>query len=206
MGGGVHVRDPSMLQPPPSSFLFFRKWCVGAYVPPGSSLLPEQQKETTAVPTWCVFLPLRLLFLSMKAKKEKTEAELWVNVCLCVCVCVWLYGSVYADPSNMWPYGVKKNKPGNVFCPAVALLQRHQLSYNDVILGTWKHTHILTKPDPLSVFLYYVRKNEHWDPVLCGSTWITSRGQRAHNQNTFFHTQIVEYRHNEDCVTQSKEE
>lgn len=93
----------------------------------------------------------------MKAKEEKTETELWVNVCVCV---VWLYGSVYADPSNAWWYGalvkgqslpISQNSQktntrqrflsySRIIAKKSLLMHWKKKEMKDVAWGTYKHT------------------------------------------------------------------
>lgn len=81
-------------------FLFFRKRCVGAYVPAAAHCyLSSRRKQLQFLLD--VFLCLfGFCSISMKAKEEKTDINLWVRVCV-----VWLNVPVYVHSSYMWWYG-----------------------------------------------------------------------------------------------------
>lgn len=131
-------------------------------------------------------------FVPFNESKGGKNRDRVVGKCVCVCVCiVWLYGSVYADPSNVWWCGalVKgQSLPISQNSQKTNTRQRF-LSYSRItakksLLMHWKkkevpctkmslgeltnilhlermRCHILTKLGPLSLCPCYVRKKHN---------------------------------------------
>lgn len=86
------ARLSSHLYPP---FFSFQEAVRRSIRSPSSSLLPEQQKETTAVPTWCVFCLFGFCSFQWKQRRKKQISACgYMCVCVfCVAVCVFFYRS-----------------------------------------------------------------------------------------------------------------
>lgn len=92
------MRDPGVLQltqcrPPP--FLFFRKRCVGAYVPPAAHcyLSSKRKRLQFLLDVFlCLFSFCSFQWNQKRKKQVSTCGYMRVRLCACVCVrCVWLY-------------------------------------------------------------------------------------------------------------------
>lgn len=193
-GGGDHVRDPSMLQPPLLVFIF--QEAVRRSIRSPWQLIVTWAAEGNNCSSYLMCFSASSAFVPFDESKEGKNRGRVVGKCVYVCVVVWL---CLCGSKQYVAVRGQKSQTRQCFLPCSRMFAKTSTLVQRCDFGNLQTHFANTYFDKtFSVFLYYVRKNTHWDPVLCGSTWITSRGQRAQNQNTLFHTQIVWYRHNED--------
>lgn len=80
---------------PPPPFLFFRKRCVGAYVPPAAHcyLSSKRKRLQFLLDVFlCLFSFCSFQWNQKRKKQVSTCGYMRVRLCACVCVrCVWLY-------------------------------------------------------------------------------------------------------------------